>query len=281
LLRDKRLAHIERLGASERQTRKLLKPASGSGTPLLTPRQLILEQRAHNAPIHSIALAVWFAFRHGSTFSLATSPLTEQRVLLNLRRCVERSSSCPALISIRCRDSGATSHAATTAGDLDLFLHAMCPGDSFKVGPSPEEPALGTWVDSEPTSLASTAPFCVRATGTGRDVSGQCWSPHRLKRGPDGKSRRFRQSQLRPRWRSFDASRPTPQTQKAPSKICLSRQDGFVLRCRSLLRRSRSHAEGAGSQALWPTGHHRLYSIEQVSGLIPLNCPGFAGGCFV
>ena len=37
----------------------------------------------------------------------------------------------------------------------------------------------------------------------------------------------------------------------------------------SLLRRSRSHAEGAGSQALWRTGQHRLYSIEQVFGLIP------------
>lgn len=32
------------------------------------------------------------------------------------------------------------------------------------------------------------------------------------------------------------------------------------------LRRSRSHAEGAGSQALWRTGQHRLYPIEQVFG---------------
>src|SRR5208282_3715272 len=116
----------------------------------------------------------------------ATSPLTEQTVLLNLRRCVGRSSSCPALISIRGRDPGATSHAATTAGDLDLFLHALCPGDSFKVDPSPGS-ALGPWVDSEPTSQASIAPFCVCAAGTGRDVKGQCWSPHRPKRGPNGK----------------------------------------------------------------------------------------------
>ena len=40
------------------------------------------------------------------------------------------------------------------------------------MGPSPEGPALGPWVDSEPTSLASIAPFCVRAASTVRDVKG-------------------------------------------------------------------------------------------------------------
>ena len=165
MLRDKRLAHIERLGASERQTRKLPKPR-GSGTPLLTPRQLILGQRTHNRALsfdrfgRLVRLSAWVHF-----LAHATSPLTEQTVLLNLRRCVGRSSSCPALISIRGRDPGATSHAATTAGDLDLFLRALCPGDSFEV-----EPALGPWVDSEPTSLASIAPFCVRAASAGRRI---------------------------------------------------------------------------------------------------------------
>ena len=61
---------------------------------------------------------------------------------------------------------------------ISIYSFTRCAQAIRSSGSQPGRAALGPWVNSEPTSLASIAPYSVYAPLVlGAMLKGQCWSP--------------------------------------------------------------------------------------------------------